>query len=386
MQLLGLDIGNGKVKCCLLYADSVDLRSSRFCWESMPLPFSAQRQQDFALGLPLAILGFLDRQGQALRSLDGVVVCCSHSFSYPNYAVSITHLVQILAKLLSGVPTWLLRADGQLTALTAFDDLPTQALYGYVFTNFYGSAFLGSRLIETGISLDLGTTTLDIIPIVETQIDPAGLAPPADPANYLRYRYSHGRIHWLGLTVIPLPALLQRIPLQGVDYQVVARDYRSETLLALMPEAHQDLLRRHAYGAQVPSPSQARRQLAELIGLDDLLLSETEILALHAQLWQALLTRMAAEITALAQIQFQKPLAELDIAVFALGEHWALIPALLQAGADPGRIKRLELGREQELWSASSAFAMAVMALEQISAQRVRGLSGNEAGHQRESA
>ncbi|MBF2052452.1 MAG: hypothetical protein IGS03_03185 [Candidatus Sericytochromatia bacterium] len=378
MTVLGLDVGNGKVKCCLLACDNaaLDLRQqTHFAWESCALPFSSDRRQDFALGLPMAVLGFLQRQQLPLKSLQGVVICCSHSFSYPNYAESIAHLAEILCRFLQGLPAWLLRADGQLTLLAAVAELPQRAHYAYTFTNFYGSAFLGSRLIQNGLSLDLGTTTLDIIPIKAGQIDPAGLAPPADPADYLRYRYSHGRIHWLGLTVIPLPALLQRVQLGSETYQVVARDYRSEVLLALQPDIRDALARQHAYGGHFPDPPTARRQLAELIGLDDVLLSEAEILALRDQLWQALLARIASEIQAVAAAQFERPLAELDLAIFALGEHWALLPALIKAGADPTRIRRLELGRDQDLWSASSAFAMAVLALEQVSGQRVSGLS-----------
>ena len=81
--------------------------------------------------------------------------------------------------------------------------------------------------------------------------------------------------------------------------------------------------------------------------------------------------QVAAELQATASKVFAKPLAELEIASFALGEALLLKPALTRAGFDPGRIRTLQLGREQALWSASSAFAMALLALEDRLGERI---------------
>src|SRR5690606_5162922 len=113
------------------------------------------------------------------------------------------------------------------------------------------------------------------------------------------------------------------------------------------------------------STEQALQQLPQLIGLDDVLLSEAEILALRDVLFDALIDKVAAEIEAVAKKCFDQPLASLDVAAFALGEALVLQPALERAGFDLGRVKHLELGREAALWSASSVFAMALLALEQ---------------------
>jgi len=361
MQVLGLDVGNGKVKCCWIQFEQ-QLAQSQIIWDSLPLPFSANRRQDFDLGLQTQILRFLDQHKLRHSELEQVVVCCSHSFSYPRYGESVAHLAEVLERFFAQQPVYLVRADGQLTAASEMAALPELARYAYVFTNFYGSALLGSRLIQNGLALDLGTTTLDIIPIQGGQIDPIGLARPAD---YLRYRYCQGRIHWLGLTVIPLPSLAERVHLNGEAYQVVARDYRTDLLLALLPTAAQALLRRHAYHGHLPSAEQARQQLPQLIGLDDVLLSEAEILALRDVLFERLIDKVAAEIRAVAQNCFEQPLESLEVAAFALGEELVLQPALERAGFDLRRVKHLDLGREQALWSASSVFAMALLALEQ---------------------
>ncbi|HEY9838871.1 MAG TPA: hypothetical protein V6D23_00345 [Candidatus Obscuribacterales bacterium] len=360
MKVLGLDVGNGKLKCCLIDWHG-SWEQSPIRWDSLPLPLTARRRQDFGAGLPIQIFNFLDAQGLEPAELAGVVACCSHSFSYQPYSESVSHLAEILA-LFGEVPTALVRADGALTPIEAISALPIPELYAYTFTNFYGSALLGSRLIRNGLSLDLGTTTLDIIPVVEGQIDPPGLADLADPADYLRFRYSHGRIHWLGLNTTPLCMLATRVPLGDRLYQVVPRHYRSDLLFGLEPEGG-DLLQRHAYGQGFPDSQTCHQQLAQFIGLDDSLLSASEIREVRNYLFQQLVERVAAELSAVANQVFPTP-AGLEIASFALGEDLVLKPALALAGFDPQRIRTLALGRDQALWSASSVFAMALLALE----------------------
>ncbi|MEZ0370148.1 MAG: hypothetical protein ACAI44_13760, partial [Candidatus Sericytochromatia bacterium] len=174
---------------------------------------------------------------------------------------------------------------------------------------------------------------------------------------------SHGRIHWLGLNTTPLCMLATRVPLGARLYQVVPRHYRSDLLFGLEP-AGGDLLQRHAYGQGFPDPQTCRQQLAQFVGLDDSLLSEPEIREVRNYLFNQLVERVAAELSAVASQVFPTPTAELEIASFALGQDLVLKPALALAGFDPHRIRTLALGHDEALWSASSVFAMALLALE----------------------
>lgn len=366
LRVLGVDVGNGKVKACLLgWRDS--LAHSELAWDSLPLPVTGDRHKDFERALPLQLLHFLDAQGLAVDQLDGVVVCCSHSLSYQPFSASITHLGQILQDFFVGQRVWLVRADGVLTPVSALAALSSRESYAYTFTNFYGSALLGARLLHNGLSLDLGTTTLDVIPIQAGQIDPVGLAEPAD---YLRFRYAHSRIHWLGLTTVPLAMLADRVPLDGRFYQVVPRHYKADLLLALHPEVAPDLMARHAYGRHFPTPERARQQLAQFVGLDDVLLGADDIHTIWAFLFERLLQALEQGIGAVVAEQPQ-PVAELEWAIFALGEELVLRPVLQRLGVDAAQIRRLELGRHQAVWSASSVFAMALLAAEQLLGRRI---------------
>lgn len=367
MQVLGLDIGNAKVKSCWIHYQE-DLEHSQIAWDSQPLPSGSDRRLDFAMYLNLLIQKFLVSHDIQREGLSALVVCCSHSFSYPEFHESIRHLAELLARNDFSFPVYLLRADGELTSLEDLEALSDSELYAYTFTNFYGSAYLASKLIRNGLSLDLGTTTLDIIPIQAGKIDPEGLAKPAD---YLRYRYSHGRIHWLGLTTTHLTQLAERVPLGNEVFQVVPRHYRSDLLFGLVPEAERTLISKHAYGHFFPSSAQAHRGLAEYVGLDTHLLNEAQTQEIRDYLYGRMLDRVASEIQTVAKNTFAEPIEELEICAFALGEELVLRPALERAGIRPAQICTLQTQRAQQLWSASSVFAMALKGLEHVLGQSI---------------
>jgi hypothetical protein len=146
-------------------------------------------------------------------------------------------------------------------------------------------------------------------------------------------------------------------------YQVVARGHRSDLVFALADEMGPELLREHAYFPP-PDRQQALAGLCELVGLDRRILADPEILAVREFLYERLVDKVTGLVLAVAREAFQQPPAQLDAAVFGLGEHVLARPALLHAGFEPGRIRSLSFGRAQNLWSASSAFAMALLGLE----------------------
>ena len=399
-RVLGLDLGNAKLKA--LYLESANGEAQRCVWDSMPLPVTNDRSLDFQLYVPLQLQAFLSSHAVEKADIEYVVVCCSHSFGFDPYSESIRHLKQVLHAFFEAVPVGLVRADGVLTALDDIDDLSDDALYAYVFTNFYGSAWLGSQCIEQGLSLDMGTTTLDIIPIRDGRVDPAGLtgltglsdpAQPDDPghsaaaSDYLRFRYLRDRIHWLGMTVTPLEKLCQRVRSGGKSYQVVPRNYRTDNLFArLCSESTastststststlsrvQALLQRHAYDQYFPDAAAAHRALAESIGLDRHLLSLKEAEEVQSVFLEAFIAQAAAAIERVLREEFGPPAQwrELQVAAFALGAEAVLIPALTRLGFQAHQWVTLDYRKSEGLWSASSVFAMALLALEHLGGQ-----------------
>jgi uncharacterized hydantoinase/oxoprolinase family protein len=363
MQILGLDLGNAKLKICLIRFRH-SLEESEIIWSSQALPLSSNRSEDFELGIPMALMHFCLQNELKLTELDGVAVCSSHSYSYSLFDTSIDHLIEILNSTFKpDIPVFLVSAEGLLTPTKVVADLPPEQKYRYVLTNFVGSATLAARQIRNGLSIDIGTTTLDIIPIIEGKIDPMGLA---QPDQYLRFRYQQNRIHWLGLTIIPLHMLCDRVELPSGSFQIVPRNYRSDLIFALMAESDPELFTEHAYGQSFPSPERARSQLCQFVGLDPFLVSSEEIIQIRDFLYQRMLDKASTAIQQVSESCFGGVNEQLEIAVYALGESLLAKPALLQAGFKASQWRTLELKRSENLWSASSVFAMALLALEEI--------------------
>lgn len=197
-----------------------------------------------------------------------------------------------------------------------------------------------------------------------------------DPDGYLRFRYSQNRIHWLGLTIVPLHSLCERVELSTGSFQIVPRHYRTDLIFALWKSRQspqkmtQRCLKNTPTANRFPSPERARNQLCQLIGLDPFLVSEAEIMELRDLLYSRLRDKAAAAIQAVTRDCFGGVKPELEVAVYALGESLLARPALLQAGFEAGQLRGLALKRETGLWSASSVFAMALLALEKLTGQR----------------
>jgi uncharacterized hydantoinase/oxoprolinase family protein len=366
MRILGLDVGNSKVKLCYVESDGV-LADRSVWWHTLALPFSNDRRSDFEVGLPsrIRIIGHL--RGLDLGALDAVVACSSHAYSYPLLHESVSHLGAILTATFGTTPVYVVAVDGTLTPAPAIQELGPEALTAHVLTNFYGSALLGSRLIRDGISIDIGTTSTEVVPIVDGRIDPAGLATPSE---YVRFRYQHHRLGWYGLTNTPLPMIAPEVVTPTGTYQVVTRGHRSDLLFVLHEDVDQRLLREHAF-VSPPDREQALAELSELVGLDRRLLEEPEILAVRDFLYERLVERVAGLLRAVVRETFHRPPAELDVAELALGGRVLARPALIRAGFDPRRIRMLSFGQSQGLWSASSAFGMALLGLEHTLGRRV---------------
>jgi uncharacterized hydantoinase/oxoprolinase family protein len=360
MRVLGLDVGNAKLKACLIDFQG-SLAASEIAWRSLPLPFSADRPADFRSGLPMNILLFCLAHETELAQLEAVVVCSSHSYSWTYFHESIDALVEILSTIFETAPVFLVAADEKLYPLEAVRALSPAQKYRFVLTNWVGSASLARRQIRNGLSIDIGTTTLDVIPIVEGRVDPAGTA---DPDANLRFRYQQQRIHWYGLTIVPLHMLADQVEISSGRFQVVPRQYRTDLIFALLPAADPELLEAHAYGGIFPTPERARAQLCQFVGLDPWLVSEAEILEIRDFLYQRLCQRVSAAITAVTNSCFGGVRPDLEVAIYAPGAEMLAIPALEAAGFQPANFRQLELKRADKLWSASSVFAMALLGLE----------------------
>lgn len=360
-RTLGIDIGNAKIKYVAL--EFQDGRPSAR-WAAYPLPYTSalmpDRSTDFEAGLMTTSAAFMAELGWEVDSLDRVAILTSHFYSYPSFRLALHHTAH-MAQALWGEAATLLGADGRLYSPEDALALSGREVLRFAATKFWGSAFLASRLIRHGLSVDVGTTSTDTIAISEGQIEPGS---QADPDGFNLARLESQRLMWYGMTATPLDYAARHASADGHAYYLYPRMGSTASLTRILDLVPAGLASRHAYGGHFPTRDEAYWELAQAFGLDRELLTDEVLTELAANLYRQLIARLAEGIArVVARAGLGDP-SGLQAAVMGLGKDALAKPALAACGIT--RIVDLEAALGPELAAASTAYGAALKALETV--------------------
>lgn len=367
-RTLGIDLGNAKVKYVLLEADGDKPRAR---WASYPLPYSEallpDRGLDFEAGLMATAGAFLGESGLTVRHLDRVVLVTSHFYSYPSFSQALHHTAR-MAQALFGDRAFLVGADGALYDADQAIERAGCEVLRFAATKFWGSAYLASKLVKHGLSVDVGTTSTDVIAIRDGAIEPAA---QADPDAYNLSRLETQRLMWYGMTATPLDYVARQASTDGRSYPLYPRMGATECLTRILELVPADLATRHAYFGRYPNRDAALSDLAQAFGLDRELLSEAELVDLAGNLHRQLIARVAEGIARVAtQAGLGNPRG-VEAAIMGLGKEALARPALLACGVPHDRIRDLEDVLGPELSAVSTAYGAALKGMESLSGAKL---------------
>lgn len=308
-HVLGIDVGNAKVKLCV-----ADLDDRRVRWTSRPLPYDARRPRarhaDFEQGLPAAI-------AEWVRDLDVRVAACvmTSGYAYPSYREGALHTVKVLAEALPSAALFALGIDGRPVAA----DRVEAEVARLPFTNGVGAAHLAARLPvmgdpPCGLVIDTGGDSSQVNPLIDGAIDPVALDDPRGP---LDHRLRHGKFVWIGAQTTPLEALAESIDVDGRRYPVIPRGVRFDNVSALLDLLPVEQAERLSLFGLHPERGRALAAIAEALNLDRELATETELLGAARQFFERAVDRLAGELgRALATLP---PHCRQRVALFGLG-------------------------------------------------------------------
>lgn len=361
-RALGIDLGNAKVKFVALEAG----KPIQAVWGGGGIPFSRallpDRREDFETGLPSALARFLIAHAFVPEDFARVVVSTSHFFSYPSFEAAHLHTLDLLERVFPGEAVRVLGAEGRLYALEEARALTGSQVVRFAATKFYGSAYLASKLISRGLSIDTGTTSTDIVPVVDHIPDPRAAE---DPDRYNLDRLKTRRFSWYGMTATPLDYLSHEAEACGEVWPLYPRVAKTEVLTAMLDLAPRDLTTQHAYDGIFPSVEAARYQLAQACGLDVRLVGVETLQAIAHDLYHRMVERLAENVRRVAAHAELGPLDALEAAVMGLGRGSAARDALLRAGLRPERLIDVEDVLGEGLSSVSTAYGAAFLGLEE---------------------
>lgn len=127
--------------------------------------------------------------------------------------------------------------------------------------NWLASATYAARVCGTGVFVDIGTTTTDVVAFASGEARPRGMTDAQ--------RLASGELVYSGVVRTPVMAVVQRVPFDGVMQRVAAEHFATmadvHRLIGWLEEAHD--MAETADGAG-KSPLDSARRLARMVGRD----------------------------------------------------------------------------------------------------------------------
>lgn len=323
-RVLGVDVGNAKLKLCTL----CEGESPR--WISRPLPYDDRqryaRHSDFETGIPAVVEDFL---GNAQPDAVGVVM--TSGYAYPSYEEGARHLMGLLQRLWPQSPCFALACDGELAPAAQVADGSYPHMERVPFTNGVGAAQLVRRSGALGTpargwALDMGGDTTQVMPIVDGCIDPA--ARDAEQGQVL-HRSTHGKFVWVGSQTTPLETLASELCVGGHTLPVIPRGITFDHVSSLLELLPAERARKLSLFGLHPTRERSLRAVADALNLDPTLLGEDALLEAAGLFRDRAVARLASGLQkALAAAPPDLPRRAV---VYGLGA--ALVgPALRQVG------------------------------------------------------
>lgn len=312
---LGVDVGNAKLKLCLIHLADRAVR-----WTSRALPYSARhpRHADFEAGLP-AVLAEVIGDARVVTA----VACVTNGYAYDDYEAGARHTLGVLAAALPETAVHAFGLDGRAVPVGALDAAPRGLI---PFTNGVGAAHLVRRAGGEALVADTGGDTTQVVPVVGGALDPAAAA---DPAGALDHRLRHGKFTWIGSQSTPLEALADQVEVAGRRYPVIPRGVTFDHVAAVLERLPAALATRLSLFGLHPSRARALAAVAEAVNLDRSMVGDDDLTALARTFHDRAIARLAAAFE-LARRTVPAHVGA-RIVVFGLGA-WLAADAAARAG------------------------------------------------------
>jgi probable H4MPT-linked C1 transfer pathway protein len=245
MASIGWDLGGAHLK-----AVRVDAAGHACTAIQLPCPlWRGLRHLEEAIDRALARLGD--------SMLHGVTMTGELADIFPDRRTGVIRLADIMVDKL---PRARLRVFAGRSGFLSPAQVPAHA-EDIASANWLASAAYAARACGSGVFMDVGTTTTDIIAFASGEVQPRGMTDAQ--------RLASGELVYSGVVRTPVMAVVQRVPFDGVMQRVAAEHFATMAdvyrLVGWLEDAHD--MTETADGAGKSSRDSARR-LARMVGRD----------------------------------------------------------------------------------------------------------------------
>lgn len=269
-EVLGLDIGGANLK-----AATSDGRA-------LTLPFPLWKQPEKLAGGIIELLVRLPHAGPIALTMTGELCDC-----FPSKKEGVRHILLAALKALPDNPLFIWRSDGKWASIShALEDpLPVAA------ANWLASATYSARYVPTGAAwfFDLGSTTLDMIPLLD------GNPVPRGRTDLQRLRA--GELAYLGSSRTPVTSLVQHFDID-TDFVTCATEFFAtlDDALLILGYASEDELDHNTADGQPRTRRHALTRLARMACADPLELTPQQLTSMAEQVLSAFRTSLSQQL------------------------------------------------------------------------------------------
>jgi len=268
--VLGLDIGGA------------NLKAATSTGQAFTLPFPLWKQPDKLTGGIIELLLRLPHQGKVAVTMTGELCDC-----FPNKAAGVRHILAAVEDALRERPVFVWRNDGKWASIKhAIDDPQPVAA-----ANWLASATYAGRYLTTcpGWFFDLGSTTLDMIPMLDGKPVPKGKTDLE--------RLGAGELAYLGASRTPVTSLVQYLEIEGEAVTVAAEFFASlDDVMILSKHIVDDSKDRNTADGQPRTKEHARQRLARMVCADADELGDENIESMCEQIMDAFRKKLGSSL------------------------------------------------------------------------------------------
>jgi (4-(4-[2-(gamma-L-glutamylamino)ethyl]phenoxymethyl)furan-2-yl)methanamine synthase len=333
MKWLALDIGGANLKA----ADGEGFAVSQ--------PFPMWEHSRYLVDSLRGLIALAPRVTHIAATMTGELADC-----FATKTEGVKFILNAISVAADGKHTRIYLTNGRLVSLQAALKQPLLAAA----SNWHALASFAGRYVTDGVGLmfDAGSTTCDLIPLVDGQ--------PVTIGKTDTNRMINGELIYTGVQRTPVCAVAQLVPWRGrkcpLAHEVFATMWDVYLTLGMLPE---EPSRKDTSDRRPATKAAARDRLARSICADREVFTETDAVAMSAALADAQVKKIASIITQLVARLQQPPHT-----VVVSGQGEFLARQVLEKAKIKSSIVALARELGPELSQCAPAHALAVLARE----------------------
>lgn len=361
---LGIDLDIDQVKLCLVYLNGPQ-QTPKVDWliYSVPFTFGPDYYCEFGGALMETIAGFLFVKKIDPQQINKIYFVNGMPFSaFQNFEEGLHYTANVfIQSLFDPERVGIVRADGKPHTPKEVLSVRGEAASAFVGTQFYGSAYVSSRLFRNAVVLDVGARETHLTPILKGLVDPQGRA---RLPRYLRYRLTHDQLLSVGLLYTQLVQISHGVILKGNNHFFNSRMCRMTAIVSLLKLLSPEIAREHDF--PLPSEDDALVLLARAMSLDLHTMDRKDVLKVAQAVYDDLADSLGQALDEVLKRQHRKLAESMQIVSTGIGGKALMAHALRNRPTLQGRMVHLADRLPHRLHEATTAYGIALYAMERL--------------------